>query len=253
LPIDQGGTAEDEGHFDLPVGSILIKTFSLQTKLIETRILVRLSTLRWKGFSYEWNEDVSEATLLSDYKDRTVGTQVWHFPSQVECLLCHTEAAGRSLGPTTRQLDRVAGGGDQLDRMVAAGLLATRPKALAPYPDPRKPGPVENRARAYLQTNCSFCHRPGGSFGDMDMRYAASLLDTNLCDVPSARGSGDPALPSVRVAPGNPAESFLSFSMHDRTIYAMPRLSSNLVDPDGTSVVDQWISGIASCPVAPLN
>jgi len=253
LPIDQGGTAEDEGHFDLPVGSILIKTFSLQNKLIETRLLVRLSTLRWKGFSYEWNEDVTEATFLSDYKDRTVGTQVWHFPSQVECLLCHTEAAGRSLGPTTRQLDRVAGGGNQLDRMVAAGLLTARPKALAPYPDPRKPGPVENRARAYLQANCSFCHRPGGSFGDMDMRYATSLLDTNLCGVPSARGSGDPELPSLRVAPGKPADSFLSFSMHDRTIYAMPRLSSNLVDPDGTSVVDQWISGIASCPLAPPN
>jgi uncharacterized repeat protein (TIGR03806 family) len=251
LPLEQGGTPEDEGHFDLPVGSILIKNFALQGKLIETRILVRASAQTWKGYSYEWNEEITEATLLDDLKDRTVGSQVWHYPSQQECLQCHTAAEGRSIGPTTRQLDRITTGGNQLDRLVALGLLPARPKALAPYADPLKAGPVEDRARSYLQANCAFCHRPGGPFSDLDLRYSAKLLDTKLCNVPILRGSGDPALPPLRMVPGKPEESNLSFRMRNRDGYPMPKIGSNLVDPEGVAIVDQWISGITTCPTPP--
>jgi len=251
LPLEQGGTPEDEGHFDLPVGSILVKNFSLQGTLLETRLLVHASATIWKGYSYEWDPAVTTAHLLEDAKDRVVGAQVWHYPSGQECLQCHTAAAGRSLGPTSRQLDRDTPEGNQLDRMVARGLLAVRPKRLAPYPDPRLAGPVEDRARSYLQSNCSFCHRPGGPFSDMDLRYATSLLDTQLCDVPILRGSGDPALPPLRLVPGKPAESNLSFRMHNRDGYPMPKIGSNVVDPVGAALVDQWISGITSCPASP--
>jgi len=250
LPIEQGGTPEDEGHFDLPIGSILIKNFRLQGKLIETRVLVRAATLTWKGYSYEWNEDATEASLLADFKDRTVGAQVWHYPNQQECLQCHTAAGGRSLGPTTRQLDRVTGEGNQLDRLVALGLLPSRPKALAPYPDPRQTGPLEGRARAYLQSNCSFCHRPGGPFSDMDFRYDTKLLDMNVCNVPIIRGTGDPALPPMRMVPGQPEVSSMSFRMHNRAGYGMPKIGSNLVDPEGVALLDQWISSITTCPTA---
>ena len=250
LPIGQGGAPEDEGHFDLPIDSILIKNFRLQDKLIETRLLIRMSASLWTRYSYEWNEEATEANLLSDSKDRTVGTQVWHYPSQQECIQCHTAAAGRSLGLTTRQLDRVTSDGNQLDRMVAMGLLPTRPKALAPYPDPRKPGPVEDRARAYLQTNCSFCHRPAGPFSDMDMRYVTALIDMNLCGVPTVRGAIDPNVPLTRLVPGEPTASAVSVRMHNRSGYAMPKLGSNLVDPEGMAVVDQWIREITSCPTS---
>jgi len=40
--------------------------------------------------------------------------------------------------------------------------------------------------------------------------------------------------------------------MHNRSGYAMPKIGSNLVDPDGVAVVDQWISELTSCPVPPL-
>jgi hypothetical protein len=251
LPVDQGGAPEDEGHFDLPVGSIVIKMFALQGKPIETRFLVRVSTALWNRYSYEWNDDATEASLLFDSKDRTVGAQVWHYPSQQECIQCHTAAAGRSLGLTSRQLDRVTAGTNQLDRMVASGLLPTRPKTLGPYPDPRLPGPVADRARAYLQTNCSFCHRPAGPFSDMDMRYDTALFDMHLCNVPSVRGAVDANVPPVRLLPGAPSASAVSFRMHNRSGYAMPRLGSNLVDPDGVAVVDQWISGLTDCPSSP--
>ena len=255
LPIDQGGSPEDEGHFDLPIGTILIKNFVLQDKLIETRIFVRLSATLWNGFSYEWNEEATEGALLTESKDRVVGAQTWRYPSPRDCLQCHTAAAGRSLGPTTRQFDRVTSDGNQLgnqlDRLVALGWLASHPKALAPYPDPRKDGPVTERARAYLQSNCSFCHRPAGPFSDMDLRYVTTLLDMNVCNVSTVRGIVDANVPPVRLVPGTPEASALSVRMHNRTGYAMPKLGSNVVDPDGTAVVDQWIRDIATCPSSP--
>ena len=43
--------------------------------------------------------------------------QSWFFPSRNDCLRCHTQAAGRSLGLETSQMNRDApdGGGNQLD------------------------------------------------------------------------------------------------------------------------------------------
>jgi uncharacterized repeat protein (TIGR03806 family) len=251
LPVAQGGGTEDEGHFDLPIGTILIKVFILQGQRIETRLLMRVSDTAWAAYSYEWNDAATDATLGLDGGNRTVGAQVWHFPSQGECTQCHTLAAGRSLGPTTQQLDRTTAAGNQLDLLVARGWLTSRPKALAPLPDPKVSGPAEQRARSYLQANCSFCHRPGSYISDMDMRYTATLFDMNVCNVQVQRGLGDPDIPQVRVAPGSPAGSAISFRMHDRTAgYTMPRIGSNLVDPTGTAVVDQWISELTACPAA---
>lgn len=253
LPVKEGGTPEDEGHFDLPVGTVLIKNFALHGTLVETRMLVRGSTTVWSGLSYEWNDDATEATLLSDSKDRAVAGQVWHYPSQRECLQCHTAAAGRTLGPTTRQLDRVTADGNQLDRLVEMGWLRARPKPLEPYPAPDKTGPVAGRARAYLQSNCSFCHRPAGPFSDVDLRYGTTLFDMNVCNVSTVRGIVDPNVPPLRLVPGAPEASAISVRMHNRSGYAMPKIGSNLVDPDGVAVVDAWIRDLTGCPLAPTT
>jgi mono/diheme cytochrome c family protein len=251
LPVGQGGTPEDEGHFGLPVGSILIKVFALQGKPVETRFLIHSTENDWARYSYRWNDQATDATLLDDAEDRIVGDQVWHYPSRQECIQCHTAAGGRALGPTTRQLDRETTSGNQLDRLVAMGFLPKRPKALQPYPDPRKPGGVDERARAYLQSNCSFCHRPAGPFSDMDMRFATPLFAMKLCNVPSIRGAIDANVPAIRLVPGDPAASAVSVRMHNRAGYAMPKIGSNVVDPDGSAVVDQWITELMDCPTGP--
>jgi mono/diheme cytochrome c family protein len=252
LPVGQGGSPEDEGHFDLPVGTILVKVFSLLGQRIETRLLMRVSATSWKGHSYAWNDAATDATLAPDGLDRTVGTQVWHYPSESECMQCHTLSAGRSLGPSTRQLDRMTSTGNQLDQLVARGWLATRPKALSPLPEPNGTGTVEDRARSYLQANCSHCHRPGTWIGDLDMRYVASLFEMHLCNVYTQFTAGDSPVPLLRLAPGKPADSAVSFRMHDRGGgYTMPKLGSNVVDPNGTALVDRWISELPGCPEAP--
>ena len=31
---------------------------------------------------------------------KMIGDQTWHYPSSAECLECHTDGGGRTLGPT---------------------------------------------------------------------------------------------------------------------------------------------------------
>ncbi len=253
VPVEMGGTGEDEGHWDLPIGAVLMKVFSIGGKRIETRLLNHFSANVWRGFSYEWNDAETEATLLPDFKDKDVGGgQTWHYPSRSECFECHTAAGGRSLGPTTAQLDRdhayADGTMNQIDKLVALGFFDAKPKAVPAYPDPYGAGPLEQRARAYLHSNCSICHRSGGIVADVDLRYTTSFADTDLCNQMVIRNTGDPLLPQIRLVPGDPAMSTLSFRMHDTTTYRMPKIGSRVVDAMGTALIDEWITSIQACP-----
>jgi uncharacterized repeat protein (TIGR03806 family) len=251
-----GGDGLDDGHWDMPIGTVLVKNFSIEGKRIETRLLMRRSTRAWKGFSYEWNDAGTEATLLPDAgegKDKPVGTgtQVWHYPSRSQCLECHTQYAGRSLGPSTRQLNSdypyAEGAMNQVAKFSELGLFDAPPKDLPGYPDPFGTGTLEERARSYLQTNCAICHRPGGEFSTLDLRFDTPLADTGLCDK-SERDAG--LVPEDRLVPGNPDESAISFRMHDLTDVRMPKIGSSVVDDDGTALIDEWITSLPAdaCP-----
>jgi hypothetical protein len=81
-------------------------------------------------------------------------------------------------------------------------------------PDPADSGAgMNDRARAYLHSNCAQCHRPKGPTPvDLDFRYATALANTNACDVqPQA---GDPGLTNARIiAPGD-ATRFVTHHQH---------------------------------------
>jgi uncharacterized repeat protein (TIGR03806 family) len=261
-----GGNGEDDGHWDMPVGTVLVKNFSIEDKHIETRLLMRRSSISWKGFSYEWNDAQTEATLLPDDgegKDKPVGTaqpqQVWHYPSRTQCLTCHTKYAGRSLGPSTQQLNSdfayADGSMNQVEKFKALGLFDAPPKTIAGYPDPKGADTLDLRARSYIQTNCAICHRPGGEFNSVDLRFTTSFDMTNLCGkVERATG----IVPDYRLVPGDPAKSTMSFRMHVKPdpaqpLLRMPQIGSNMVDPDGTKLIDDWITAMPAnaCPPQP--
>ena len=252
MPAESGGSAEDEGHWGLPVGTVLMKTFAIGGKLIETRLLMHTAGTTWRGYSYEWNDTETEATLLADGKDKDLGDQTWHYPSPSECLQCHTKEGGRSLGPTTAQMNREFaysdGAMNQIEKFTALGLFDAAPPMIDAYPDPYGSADLETRARSYMQTNCSICHRAGGALSDVDLRFVVPFAETNLCNEPVVRGTGDPALPQTRLVPGSPEQSSLSFRMHDTTDYRMPKIGSEVVDTAGSALIDEWITSITSCP-----
>ena len=54
----------DVRDLDFPAGTVLVKHFRLFKQLIETRLLMRHEGGQWAGYSYEWNDSETEATLL---------------------------------------------------------------------------------------------------------------------------------------------------------------------------------------------
>src|SRR5690606_18980477 len=109
--------------------------------------------------------------------------QDWIYPSEGECLACHTTVAGFALGPETAQLNRdflyTATGrtANQLATLehinLFTGALPGDPADLPALADPADTGAATgDRARAWLHTNCAQCHRPGGPTPtDLDLRF----------------------------------------------------------------------------------
>lgn len=254
-----GGTGEDDGHFVMPVGTVLVKNFSIDGKHIETRLLMRRSTSNltgWRGFSYEWNDAQTEANLLPDDelgKEKPVGNaqQVWHYPSRAQCMDCHTRYSGRSLGLSTAQLNSdfayADGALNQIKKFEQLGLFETAPKAIAGYPDPAGNATLDARARSYLQANCATCHRPGGAATTVDLRFATAFADSKLCEKVE-RDAGK--VPEYRLTPGDPAKSSMSFRMHVLDTLRMPKIASNVVDTVGSKLIDDWITAMpaSACP-----
>ncbi len=251
-------TVGADGDFDLPVGSVLVKTFLLGGRRIETRLLVRHDDGGWAGYTYEWLDDESDAVLLPASKSKTVGAQTWYFPSRSDCARCHTEAAKRTLGLEIGQLNgdfvytstnRVA---NQLKTLEHIGMFSAplgKPVSeLAVIPDPFGPAQLEARARAYLHGNCSQCHRPGGGGrSNLDARFFTPLEEMNACN--AAPEAGELGIPGARlVAPGSPATSLISVRTHALGSNRMPPLASSLVDERGVSVIDDWIRSLTTCP-----
>jgi uncharacterized repeat protein (TIGR03806 family) len=257
LPDGAKIQVNEDGDWVFPPGTVLTKTFLLGGKRVETRLFMRHPDGVWAGYSYEWDDAETNATLLDDGKTKTVGSQTWTFPSRTDCFRCHTAAAGYALGLETGQLNHpltyAATGrtSNQVATLEAIGLfesgLGTK-DTWASYPDPQGAGALEPRARAYLHANCSMCHRPGGGGGGAhDLRYATSFADAKLCNVSPSGGDFGVAGAKL-VVPGTPGQSLVSLRMHFLGTGRMPPLASAVVDTEGTSVVDGWITSLSACP-----
>ena len=54
--------AADDGKWVLPVGTVMVKSFLFDGKLVETRLFVHFDAANWVGYTYQWNEAQTEAT-----------------------------------------------------------------------------------------------------------------------------------------------------------------------------------------------
>lgn len=261
LPDGQNITVQTGGDWDFPPGTVLRKDFRVGARLVETRLFMRHpDTTNWGGFSYEWNAQQTDATLVRGGALRDIGNgQQWIFPSEAQCIQCHTTAAGGSLGLETAQLNRdfaYPQTGRTANELFTLNHIATlSPPIPDPAVQPRMPDPVDStaslndRARAYLHTNCSQCHRPGGPTpSSMDLRYTTALAQTAACG--ALPQSGDLGLGgSARlIVPGNAALSIVVNRIgRPRDANSMPPVGSNQVDATGVALLTQWINGLTGC------
>lgn len=242
----------EDGSFDFPAGSVLLKTFRLRDRLVSTRLLVRHDDGRWAGYVYRWREDETDAELLPAGRTEEIGEVEWRFPSRAACLQCHNDAAGFALGPEVRQLDREFDypgerTANQLSTYLHVGLV-TDLVDVPPLPRTDGDEPLEDRARAYLHANCAYCHRPEGpGRGPADFRMGVPLDEAGYCDITPEEG--DLGLDDPRIlAPGDPDRSVLWLRMRAFDATRMPSALSTELDTDGLELLNDWISGREDCP-----
>jgi uncharacterized repeat protein (TIGR03806 family) len=242
-----------DGDFEFPEGATLVKEFSMNGVKVETRLFVHHLDGEWAGYSYGWNAQGTEATLLgihSGEMKKTVGATTWSHPSRYQCMACHTQIAGFTLGPEAIQLNRnykyADGEENQLTHLMKLGVLAGPPPNLPALPDPFGTAPLAQRARSYLHSNCSGCHRPREDIPMwLDLRFTTPLPQTHACQDGWYSGFG----PTIvkRLEPGKPEISMLSAFMHTLDELRMPLVGRSKVDPQGTALIDQWIKSLAGC------
>jgi len=278
LPPGTHATYDADQPFDFPVGTIIAKSFSfahdlrnlaLGEDVIETRLLVRRE-LGWEGLAYVWDTGTNEAYLSTAGDDIAVSwihsdgsprSTTYHVPSPVECGNCHTSptlAGDAPIGPKARLLNRTLdyGGGpqNQLDHWSAIGALSGAPPSGSaprlPFWNNPADGTQQQRALAYLETNCAHCHNPNGlaGFTEPDMRHATPVGPARgVCQV-SGFG-GIPAL-TYNIVPGQSDQSILFFRLSSASQgVKMPPLLKSVVHEEGAALVEAWIDSLTgSCP-----
>src|SRR5262249_40561918 len=87
---------------------------------------------KWAGYSYIWNEEQTDATLVASVgmdKTFTIADatapggrreQKWHYPSRAECMVCHSRAANFVLGPSLLQMNKDHDYGGAIDNQLRA-------------------------------------------------------------------------------------------------------------------------------------
>jgi uncharacterized repeat protein (TIGR03806 family) len=256
LPDGQRIVVDANNDFDFPNGSVLVKNFDIGTTLVETRLFMRHNDGNWAGYTYEWNAGGTDATRVVGGKTVQVAGQTWEFPSEAQCLQCHSAAAGRTLGLEIGQLNGDFGyptgrTANQLTTLNSVDTLTPAltqtPAQLPVIPDPFGSAALGLRARAYLHTNCAHCHRPSGPApSDLDFRFTTALASTQACDITPTLGNL--GITDARIiAPGSATRSVAVARVNRVGADAMPPLARHKIDTAGVQLLTSWIDGLVNC------
>ena len=274
LPPGEAMTYSEGGVFDVPVGSVIIKTFSYLRdlgdpasgeRLVETRLLVHLAD-GWKGRVYVWNQEQTDAEL------RVAGARVpvewvhtdgetrelnYIVPNTNQCKECHVaDDVVQPIGIQARHLNRDfdAGGGpqNQLAALTEIGYLSGAPADPAEAPrapvwDDPDSGTLDARSRAWLDINCAHCHNPGGPARTSGLDLSIGQTDPGkygVCKTPIAAGPGSGGR-AYDIVPGQPDASILMFRIESvEPDVRMPELLRQLVQDESVVLMRDWITAL---------
>ena len=271
LTPDQQIGFDPNNPWTFPAGSVFVKTFELNTDTtnpnvrhrLETRLLVRDSNGGVYGVTYKWRADNSDADLLSGSLTEAITitnaggttTQSWYYPSPADCLACHTAVGGYVLGVKTRQLNlnqTYAATGvtdNQLRTLNRLGCFnpAFDEAAIASFQQlaalTNLAASLEQRARSYIDANCSQCHQPGGTGPTFDARYSTPLASQNLIN------GGLDSSGFAMIVPQDVWRSEIPPRLNTNApAVRMPPLGRNLIDTNAVQVILDWINSLPGTP-----
>jgi len=264
------------GEWIFPAGTVFVKTFELPVdardprakRRLETRLLMVQGGGSVYGVVYKWRADLSDADLLSaDSLSEDVPianaageshSQTWYYPSRKDCITCHTQLSGGVLGAKERQLNhdfRYPSGvsDNELREWNHLGLFATplseadigkSPRLAAADDETRS---LEDRARSYLDANCSHCHRPGGTVAGFDARYDTPLERQELVNgaVLLDQGIDRPRI----ISPHDIWRSIAYMRINTVGDIRMPPIDRETIDERGVALMRAWIDSMPGRPV----
>lgn len=265
----------ENGNWDLPVGSVLIKHFEMPldernpslTKRLETRFSIKAADGNFYFVTYKWNEAQTDAILLTSGLDEALNitkadgsTEVvtWSYPDRADCVTCHNASTGGTLGTRTRYLNKnitypsTGRSANQLVTLSHLGILdevitdADTPLLLTYKAMDDATASLDEKARSYLDLNCAYCHQSGsGIRADFDLRMSLDLAGTGLLDAGIFNSLG---VPNEQIlASGAPERSHLFLRANSLVDgVAMPPVAKNKVDAAGVALLEAWIRQLGS-------
>lgn len=270
IPQDTSIAYTKRGVLDFPNGTVIAKTFAYGERLIETRIEA-LQNGEWFGYSYQWNDEQTDAKLLlgggvvdvawTNAEGREMSLE-YEIPNANQCLNCHSnERSYVPIGPTARNMNCdfpfTDGTSNQLDYLAARhwlkGLPAPNDRERLPVSDDPTTGSLDQRAHAWLHVNCAHCHSPFGTArtSGLDLRFNQS--DPSKFGVwksPVAAGHGSGGR-NYDIVPGAPDQSILLYRMQSQDpSIRMPNVARSLVPDEAVSLIREWI---AAMPTETIN
>jgi glucose/arabinose dehydrogenase len=227
-------------NYAKPKDMVLAKTIHKGGQKVETQILQYDGY--WKGYSYQWNDEQTDATLVrKEGLDTTIQGKPYRFPARDECIRCHGSNFNRPLAFFPGQMNRDG----QLKRFHELGIVDEVFVNIAkaqPLTNPQDQSqPLELRARSWLHANCSHCHKVSGGSGlTVQMNAAVPTSDMELIDFQPNKGyfglEGAP-----QIDPGNPYNSILYYRIATQGAGHMPMVGAKTIDKAGVRLIHDWI------------
>ncbi len=262
----------DTEEFEYPIGAAVVLTVaylndirdaSKGRQLVETRVFIHRHE-GWVSGQYIWNDDATDARLSLAGGEKAVswihydGTRRQNkvlVPNRIQCKMCH-EKGGKfvPLGPMkARYLNKdypyAEGSENQLSYWSRVGLLAGAPENSDDAPraavwNDANSGTLDERARAYLDMNCSGCHSPGGLAFTSGLDFSHTQTRPTgygVYKAPIAAGRG--GTERFSIVPGSPDDSIVMRRMRatDPGV-RMPVVGRGLVHEEGVALIEEWIS-----------
>lgn len=263
----------DSVVIDFPEGTVMIKNFyydnvqpSGERKLIETRLIYKKNG-EWKFADYIWNEEQTEATFNLDgayqnieWMDANgeIHTVNYRIPSEVECYTCHKfNDTATPIGPKPQNLNKAIvyddGLKNQLEKWVEVGYFnnnyPSNIETVVDWTDPSQS--FENRWRAYVDMNCSHCHRAGSHCDYRPLRLAWSETDNpdnlGICVTPEEYVA--PQLTHI-IARSNVNRSMMHYRLNTtEEQYRMPLFGRSVIHEEAVTLLEEYINSLSpTCP-----
>jgi hypothetical protein len=283
MPAGAKITTDNMEFWQYPGGFKLWKDFTRDGKLIETRLLMKLSNgaADWYMVAFKWKDDYSDAVALPAGEMNAMGT-MHDIPSKEQCKGCHSSMKDNALGFTAAMLSHSLPDSLNLTQIDTMGWLSTPIKA-GGYPLPGND--TEKAALGYLHANCGMCHNNRSQVYNtavsLDLwthldkiatvpetfAYLSTVCDqwpgpngetdkfSTITSCAAGHATGAPmAKPDIskpkRIVPIKPVDSGIHDLMSLRAtgqvgeMKQMPPLGSEIIDPTGLGAVDAWINSL---------